>query len=262
MPPTLYHVPRTISSPIVQILLELDVVDKAVNVKEMEFSELKSSDYLAINPMGTSPAFRDTDLDITMWESGAVLDYLLERYDAGHRFHPAACGNVSNSNAEHIKMRAKYLQLKQYIIATVYPFVASLYIHSLRNPEDIDVAYMTTAKHKCKTLLGPVLTQWLGEGPYFLGDQLSAVDFLVAKPLGNARSMDLLGDFPELLALLTRISSLPTYKMAYETLLSPKRAGKELPLSHPNDQSIVLVPKRDDTRKAMTVPLVSMQLKC
>ena len=157
-------------------------------------------------------------------------------------------------------MRAKYLQLKQYIIATVYPFVASLYIHSLRDPEDIDVDYMTSAKHKCKTLLGPVLTQWLGEAPYFLGDQLSAVDFLVAKPLGNIRSMGLLGDFPELDALLDRISSRPTHKMAYETLPTKKQAGKES--SPPNDQSIVLVPKREGKRTSTTVPLASMPLKC
>jgi glutathione S-transferase len=229
----------------------------------MDFSKLKHSDYLAINPMGTSPGFRDTDLDITMWESGAILDYLLERYDTDYRFHPAPCGNGSTASVEHIKMRAKYLQLKHYIIATVYPSVASLRIHSLRDPEDIDAAYTTSAKHKCKTLLNPVLTQWLGEGPYFLGDQLSALDFLVAKPLGNARSMGLLGDFPALDALLGRISSLPTHKMAYETLPSQQQAGKELTLSHPNDPSpIGLVPKREGKITATTVPLVSMQLNC
>ena len=270
MTPTLYHVPRTISSPIVQILLELDLVDKAVNVKEMDFSTLKHSDYLTINPMGTSPTFRDTDLDITMWESGAILDYLLERYDTDHRLHPAppACGHGSTtSSAEHIQMRAKYLQLKQYILATVYPLFASLYIHSLRDPKDMDAAYMTAAKHKCQTLLSPVLTQWLGDGPYFLGRQPSALDFLVAKPLGNARSMGFLSDYPALEALLGRIASLPTHKMAYERLPSQlpqqQKPGKGLALPHSNvTSSIVSVPKREGKMTATTVPLMPMQLNC
>lgn len=248
MSPTLYHVPRTISSPLVQVLLELDAVDKFVHVEEMAFPELKSPEYLAVNPMGTSPAFRDTELDITMFESGAILDYLLERYDTEHQFHPAPCS--AGCTRQEVKSRAKYLQLKQYILATVYPFIASMYIHSLKNEGEIDKEYMAAAKHKCHTVLGPVLTRWLGDGPYFLGERLSAVDFLVAKPLGNAHSMGLLGDFPALGALLERISSRPTYKMAYEmlpTVVCPDRpdSSSNKPSQHPNDRSMVLVPKRE-----------------
>lgn len=239
MPPTLYHVPRTISSPIVQILLELNVVDDPVCVKEMSFTDLKTPEHLAINPMGTSPAFQDTDLDISMWESGAVLDYLLERYDKLNQFFPAP--NNEHSTPETIMARAKYLQLKQFIIATVYPFIASMFIHSLKNKGEIDDEYMMAAKHKCHTVLGPVLTKWLGDGQYFLGDRISAVDFLVAKPLNNAKAMGLLGDFPELAALFERVSNRPTFVLAYESL---EAAASKNPSHHPNDQSIVLVPKK------------------
>lgn len=157
MAPTLYHVPRTISSPIVQILLELDVVDKPVVVKELSFADLKSKEHLAINPMGTSPAFRDDDLHVTMWESGAVLDYLLERYDSQNQFWPASTDE--SSTPEQIMARCKFLQLKQYIIATVYPFIASMYIHSLKKDADQDKEYMEAAKKKCHTVLGPVMTR-------------------------------------------------------------------------------------------------------
>lgn len=128
MAPTLHHVPKTISSPIVQCLLELDVDGEPVVVHEMTFAELKRDDHLRINPMGTAPAFHDDDL--VLWESGAVLDYLLERYDQDHKLHPP-CLCKASSPAD-MADRAKYLQLKQYIIATVYPFVASLFVHSLK----------------------------------------------------------------------------------------------------------------------------------
>jgi glutathione S-transferase len=235
MPVTLYHVPRTISSPIVQILLELEVVDNPVIVHEMPFPDLKSKEHLAINPMGTSPAFQDTDLGITMWESGAVLDYLLECYDVQNRFHPAPTDE--HSSPEQIRARAKYLQLKQFIIATVYPFIASLYVHSLKDKDQQDKKYMAAAKQKCRTVIEPVLLEWLGDGPFLLGDRISVVDFLAAKPLMNAKALSLLSGFPALEALLERVSNRPTYKEAYESI-------GDKSVSRPVDQSIVLVPSK------------------
>lgn len=230
---TLYHVPRTISSPIVQILLELETANNLVEIREMTFSDLKSEAHLALNPMGTSPTFHDTELGITMWESGAILDYLLERYDLQNRLHPAPTDDTSSP--EQILARAKYLQLKQFIIATVYPFVASMYIHSLKDKIDQDTEYMEAAKQKWRTVLGPILTDWLGEGPYFLGDRISAVSFLVAKPLTNADALGLLKEFPALKAFFNLVSSRESYSPAYNGI------GNR-PAARSFEQSLVLVP--------------------
>ena len=231
---TLYHIPRTISSPIVQILLELDLVGNPIHVEEMSFRALKSKEHLALNPMGTSPTFHDTDLDITIWESGAVLTYLLERYDTEHEFHPRTI--TKQSSAQEIQSRTKYLHVKQYIIATAYPFIAAVYLHSLKPIQEQDAGYMAAAQHKCKTIIGPLLTKWLGAGPYFLGDEISAVDFLIVKPLRNLHSMNLLdGTFPMLYELFERVSNRPTYMEAY---------NDELDMSTLRDHSIVLVPTK------------------
>lgn len=213
--PTLVHIPKTISSPIVQCLVELDLIEKnIITVRQIGFTELKLEAHLAINPMGTAPAFHDGD--IILWESGAILDFLLERYDLEHKFHPPPISE--SSSHEMIATRAKYLQLKQYIIATVYPFIASLFIHTLRPLEQQDSLYLASAKNKWTTLMGPVLTKWLGDGPWFLGKQLSAVDMLVAKPLNNVNSMELLHEFPKLKDLFERISSRPSFARAYERI--------------------------------------------
>lgn len=231
---TLYHIPRTISSPIVQLLLELDLVDNPIHVEEISFRALKSKEHLALNPMGTSPTFHDSELDITIWESGAVLTYLLERYDTEYQFHPRTTTRLSTT--EDIQNRAKYLHINQYIIATVYPFIAAMYIHSLKPIEEQDEGYLKAAKHKCATIFCPLLTKWLGAGPYFLGDEISAVDFLAIKPFRNLHSMNLLeGYFPSLHEFFERVINRPTYIEAY---------SDELDMSTLRDRSIVMVPTK------------------
>jgi len=201
---TLYHIPKTISSPIVQIMMEMKVPCPPVKIVTLNFSDIKSPWYLAINPMGTSPAFQDGDLII--WESGAVLSHLLETYDTSFKFHPAPGSGVQ---------RGKFLQIQQYIIATVYPFIASLFLHTLKPLDEQDESYVEIAKNKWRNLLAPTLVKALGEGPFFLGNERSAVDFLICKPLNNVKSMGLLSETPTLEALFMTIQNLPSFDEAY-----------------------------------------------
>lgn len=241
MPPTLHHVPRTISSPIVQCLLELDLVDKPIVIVEKGFADLKTAAHLAVNPMGTSPAFQDDG--IILWESGAVLDYLLERYDSVHyKLHPPPIVGSSTS-ADDIAKRAKYLHLKQYSIATVYPFVASLAVHKLsKSTQEQDDDYVASSTNKITTLLLPTLTQWLGDGPFFLGSKMSAVDILVAKPLNNLHQLGLLQqNSPTLFALLEKVRSLPSFDQAYTHVATAHDAN------HDEGRDLVLVPGNKKT---------------
>eukprot|EP00538_Stauroneis_constricta_P011688 CAMPEP_0119555902 /NCGR_PEP_ID=MMETSP1352-20130426/7989_1 /TAXON_ID=265584 /ORGANISM="Stauroneis constricta, Strain CCMP1120" /LENGTH=344 /DNA_ID=CAMNT_0007602761 /DNA_START=118 /DNA_END=1152 /DNA_ORIENTATION=+ len=214
-PPTLYHVPRTISSPIVQCLLELNLLTTGhVRVEEISFADLKTPSYLQINPMGTSPAFRDDDDDVTMWESGAILDYLLEEYDEQHLLHPGTSGSSSR------KVRANYLQIKQLIIATVYPTVAKLFLQTLKPADEQDADFVQQATTEWNERFGPILTKWVADsgGPYLLGKQVNAIDFLVAKPLNNCVALGLLDDFPILQNLFGLVQSRDSFRQAYSTL--------------------------------------------
>lgn len=223
---TLYYVPRTIGSPIYQCLLELGLVngsgltnclnDKSaiIHVKKLSFAEIKDPEYLRdVNPMGTSPAFvhenHPVEGKIKMFESGAITSWLLEEYDTDNILHPAL-GQPG---------RAAYLFIQQYIIATVYPFLASLFIHTLKPDQEQDDAYVNQSKQKWTALLGPTLQSLkVGEGDYMLGGKNpSAVDFLLAKPLGNADSLSLLDNFPILKKILKQIKDRPSYCEAYGT---------------------------------------------
>jgi len=47
----------------------------------ISFAELKEPAYLKINPNGRMPSIEDPNTGITLWESGSIFEYLVERYD-------------------------------------------------------------------------------------------------------------------------------------------------------------------------------------
>ncbi|EHL02127.1 Glutathione S-transferase (GST), C-terminal [Glarea lozoyensis ATCC 20868] len=63
------------------ILLELGIPHELIDVP---FSDVKSPEYVKVNPNGRLPTIHDPNTNITLWESGAIIEYLIERYDTKH----------------------------------------------------------------------------------------------------------------------------------------------------------------------------------
>ncbi|KAH8903560.1 glutathione S-transferase Ure2-like protein [Coniochaeta sp. PMI_546] len=69
--------------PKVAILLEeLGVPYEAIVVP---LSDVKKPEYTAINPNGRLPSIHDPNTDLTLWESGAIVEYLIDKYDPEHK---------------------------------------------------------------------------------------------------------------------------------------------------------------------------------
>jgi len=74
----LYGGPRTRSTMVQWYLAELNLPYEYAEVNLADGEHLKP-EYLAINPMGKMPALADGDFKL--WESGAILLYLANKYD-------------------------------------------------------------------------------------------------------------------------------------------------------------------------------------
>jgi glutathione S-transferase len=82
--------------------------------------------------------------------------------------------------------------------------------------EEQDAVYVQSAKEKFIKLLAPTLLSFFDDdGQFFFGSRISAFDYLLAKPLNNAKDLGLLDSFPKLHSLLMKIQSLPSFSVSY-----------------------------------------------
>ena len=47
----------------------------------VDFAEIKKEPYVKVNPNGRVPSITDPNTDTTLWESGAIIEYLIDQYD-------------------------------------------------------------------------------------------------------------------------------------------------------------------------------------
>jgi glutathione S-transferase len=177
----LYGGARSRASIVQWYLEELGVPYKFI-LLDMQAGEHRQPEYLAINPMGKVPAIVDGDFQL--WESGAILFYLAQKY-----------GKMPPSLEEQAK-------INQWILfgnATLGP---GIFVEASRERE--------TPK-----LLTP-LNQILEKQPFFLGDELSVVDVAVGSILAYIPMMlklDL-SEYPAVVDYIKRISERPAFQKA------------------------------------------------
>lgn len=64
-----------------KVAIVLEELGVPYETQLMDFSELKKDPFESINPNGRVPAIEDPNTGMNLWESGAIIEYLLETYD-------------------------------------------------------------------------------------------------------------------------------------------------------------------------------------
>ena len=194
----IYHVPGTRSVRPIWLCYELDL---ALEVEPIDFSPAfrKSPEWRAISPAGKVPAM--TDGDLTMFESGAMVDYILERYGEG-RLRPAA--GTTESALHH-----QWCWFSEATLARPLGLVR-LMRESAKGASSI----AADCEGKVRTCL-EVVDRAVGEHDYLLGSEFGAADIMMGYSLRLIANLDLLDDrYPSALAYLSRLESRDAYRRA------------------------------------------------
>lgn len=151
------------------ILEELGLPYEAIVVP---FPDVKKPEYLAINPNGRLPTIHDPNTDIQIWESGAIVEYLVDKYDTEHKISfPAGS--------------AEAYEAKQYLYFQASgqgPYYGQAVWFKKFHPEQLPTALDRYIKevHRVTGVLEKVLSEKKvaqgQDGPWLVGGKCSVAD--------------------------------------------------------------------------------------
>lgn len=196
----LYFVHKTRSGRVVWLLEELGLPYELV---KLDFSRegLKSAAHRKRHPLGRVPVLEDGD--VTIFESGAIIDYILERHAPG-TLKPAVAATSF----------PEYLQWFHYVEGMVMPPINEIVVQTVLLPLE---RRSEAALEKALKLLGkalmPIETALEGRD-YIVGD-FSGADIMLGHACYMASlSVPVSDDMPNLLGYIDRVSGRPAFDYA------------------------------------------------
>ena len=196
----LHFAPNSRAGRIVWLLEELGL---PYELNKMAFhpKDLKSDEHRARHPLGRVPVLDDGE--ITLWESGAIVDYILERHK-NDGLKPA----VSDDSFP------AYLQWFHYCEGMVMPSINTIVVHTLLLPEDRrDPVVLGQAQRLLSRSLEPVNDALEGKA-YLIGD-FSGADVMLGHACFMANRMGCVPEeMTQLKAYVARVTARPAFQTA------------------------------------------------
>lgn len=199
----IFYAPNTRAVRIVWLFKELDLPYE-IERFELGDRKMRSPEYLAVHPLGRVPALEDDD-GTRLYESGAIVQYVLARHGGGRLAPDAASGEF-----------AAYLQWLHYAEGMIMPPVNTVVVETIllpaerRNQANVDRAVKLLGR-----MLEAVETRLVGRD--FLAGSFSGADIMtghatiVAAKLGADVS-----DKPNVRAYIERLNARPALQAAWQ----------------------------------------------
>jgi glutathione S-transferase len=200
---TLHFAPNSRAGRILWLLEELEL---PYELNHMAFhpSDLKSDAHRARHPLGRVPVLEDGE--VTIFESGAIVDYILERHKNGG-LKPAV-----NS-----PLFPEYLQWFHYCEGMVMPPVNTIVVQTVLLPADRrDETALAQAQRLLSKALGPVEEALVGKD-YLIGD-FSGADIMLGHACFMSNRLGCVSDdMVNLKGYVERIAARPAFDKAINT---------------------------------------------
>ena len=192
-------------------VIMLEELGRPYDLKLLDIStgDQKKPDFLAKNPNGRIPAIIDTEGDIRVFESGAILVYLAEK-----------SGKLLSTDP---KIRAETFGWTFFQTGATGPMIGQ--IHYFKNADEKSDFAIRRFEKESHRLLG-VLDKRLSEVDYLAGDYSIADVVNYSWAVSGLRDLNARGDFPALASWVDRVGDRPAVKTALAKLKAAKDAYK------------------------------------
>jgi glutathione S-transferase len=208
---TVHHLNNSRSQRVLWLLEELGCEYSLVRYQRDPHTLLAPPELRRIHPLGKSPVV--TDGAQTLAESGAIIEYLIDRYGNGRlRPPPGSPGHLRYTYWLHyaegsamppLLLKLVFLRLPRGVPALIRPIVRAV------------------AKRAQERLIDPQLRThldyWegeLGRSTWFAGEELTGADVQMSFPLEAAAARAGIGLGPRVSQFLERIHARPAYQRA------------------------------------------------
>ncbi len=198
----IYYAPNTRAVRIVWLLNELEIPYELERYKLGE-PAMRAPEYLAVHPLGRVPVLEDGDVKI--FESGAIVQYVLEKYGNG-RLVPEV-GSAAF---------AAYLQWLHYAEGMIMPPINTIVVETILLPEERrNQVNVDRATRLLTRMLGIVDAEL--EGREFLAGEFSGADIMTGHSCCTAARFGIdVTDKPNLAAYIERLEARPALQAAWD----------------------------------------------
>jgi glutathione S-transferase len=195
-----HHLENSRSQRILWMLEELGMPYEVRRYKRNKQTMLAPPELKKVHPLGKSPVIEDSDDGRVIAETGAIIEYLVEKADG--RLGPQA----------HRDSVLRYRQFLHYaegsmmppllvkLVVNRIPFLGKKVAKRIQPMIDVHLDYVESE---------------LAQRPWFAGEEISGADIMMSFPLEAARNRaGLDGSRPHTVAWLDRIHARPAYQAA------------------------------------------------
>ena len=211
---TVHHLENSRSQRVLWLLEELGVEYEIEHHKRDPVTRLAPAELQKLHPLGKSPIV--TDDDVTIAESGAIIEYLVGKYDNG-RLRPA----------KGTSERLSYTYWMHYAEGTFAPLMLlQLILSRIENapvPFFLKPVTRGIAAKVRDGYLGPNISRnlafiesTLGESRWFCGDSMNAADIQMSFAVDAAEVRADMSSLPNIAAFLARMRARPAYQRALD----------------------------------------------
>jgi glutathione S-transferase len=212
---TVHHLNNSRSQRILWLLEELGVPYEIKRYQRDPKTMLAPPELRAVHPLGKSPVI--TDGELTLAESGAIIEYLADRYGAGTLI--PAHGTPERLRCNYWLHYAEGSAMPPLLLKLVFRRVETSPMPFFVKPIAKGIAHkvMSSFVDPQLKLHLDYLEGELGKSEWFAGDAFSAADIQLSFPLeAFAARGGLDASYPRLSAFLQRIHARPAYQRALQ----------------------------------------------
>ena len=188
---TLHHLEYSQSFRVLWLLEELQIPYQLKKYNRDPDSRLAPEDYKRISPLGTAPVI--TDGSITLAETGAIVDYIIETY-ANNRMNPQP---GSKDRIRHLFwMHASQASMMPILMMDSLLRIATARSPALFRPV-LKAVFNKLGEAFSRPRMNAILAkaeQELQDQPWFGGESLSSADILMSYPMESARARGYITD--------------------------------------------------------------------